>query len=70
MYIWDCGSKKGPSVYYKKISGRTFKVDACHCNVCIITNLGHCNSMMDRLISSAYERSCRGPWCLVENKII
>ena len=35
------------------IPGRSIKVDACNLNVRVITNSGHCNSMMDRLISSA-----------------
>ena len=47
LTIWDHGSKKVPSMYYKIFPGRTFNVDACNYNVCVITNSGHCKSMID-----------------------
>ena len=62
VHIWSQGSEKGPM----HSPERSIKVDTCNnVHVHVIKNIGRCNSMMDRLISSALQRSCKGHKCLL-----
>ena len=52
-------AKRGPSAYYKIFQEGASKLMVAIKNVRVIKNSGHCYSMMDRLISSAWRyRSC------------
>ena len=59
------GSEKGPSAYYKIFQDGASKLTHGIKIVRVIRNSGHRNSKMDRLISSAKERICRGHRCLL-----
>ena len=67
FHIWGRGSEQGPNAHYKNF--QLEEASKSNKNVRAVKISVPCTSMMDRLISVAQERSCRGYRCLFEYEI-